>query len=162
MSRRGLTLRKNGATAICAPAAGSDPGPDFCHLNHLASASASATRPHPSRPRQSEEPCPLVMPFPLVSNMFGGFCPRGDLEHGAELSHLNPVQLKRGDIMFLVPLFSPWLQLGGTGRLIIIRLSEKGWQLVVSGMGRAIPLVMGRERPPRGGSRTRWCRLCCV
>lgn len=70
---------------------GSNPGPDFCHLNHLASASAASASFAFAGPRQSADPCPLFVPCPLVSDMFGGFCPRGDLEHGAEVSHHNPV-----------------------------------------------------------------------
>lgn len=67
-------------------AVGSNPGPEFCHLNHLASASAASASFAFAGPRQSVDPCPLFVPCPLVSDMFGGFCPRGDLEHGAELS----------------------------------------------------------------------------
>lgn len=93
MMRRGLTLRHNGATATCAPAAGSDPGPEFCHLHlhHLASASASAARPQSfAVVDKGPEPCRARL-FPTC---LAASARAGDLEHGAELSHLNPAQLE--------------------------------------------------------------------
>jgi len=132
--RRGLTLRKNGATAICAPAAGSDPGPEFCHLNHLASASATASRPHPSRPRQSPEPCPLVVPCParLFPTRLAGSV-RAGIWNMAQNFLISTRPSSRGGktVSPLAPSLLMCLQRGGTGRLII-RLGEKGRQLAVS------------------------------
>lgn len=83
------------------------------------------------------------MPCPLVSDMFGGTCPRGgDLEHGVETLSSWPVPFA---LLFLC------LQRGGAGRLIIRLTSEEGWQLAVGeqdGMSSHKPLVMGLERPP--------------
>ncbi|KAJ0121696.1 hypothetical protein J7T55_008863 [Diaporthe amygdali] len=97
MMHRGLTLRQQWGHGNMSTVAGSDPGPEFCHLNHLASVphsapvSASFAAALTKRRAVPVFAQAATLAEHIASKMFGGSCPRGDLEHGAETLSSHPV-----------------------------------------------------------------------